>query len=179
MGLSVVHGIVREHGGDIAIYSEPGQGTTVSVYLPELETELVVDGTEIDLPVVGGTERILLVDDEKALAQIGLKILMQLGYEVTVLNSSREALEKFKAGPNDFDLVITDYTMPELTGAKLSQEILALRPDMPIIICTGFSQQLNDEKAKELGIRKLLMKPFSRITIAQAVREVLDKEKSA
>ncbi|MBU1154496.1 MAG: PAS domain S-box protein [Proteobacteria bacterium] len=174
MGMAVVHGIVREHGGDISIYSEPGQGTTVNVYLPVLETELVTDETEIHLPVVGGTERILLVDDEKALAEIGLRALKYLGYAVTAFTSSREALERFRAGPDDFDLVITDYTMPEMTGAKLSQKILALRPDTPIIICTGFSQQLDDEKAKALGIRKLLMKPLSRGTLARAVREALD-----
>ncbi|MBU1452666.1 MAG: response regulator, partial [Proteobacteria bacterium] len=175
MGLAVVHGIVREHGGDITVYSEPGKGTTVSVYLPMQEAEQ--DGSEAEKKPLarGGSERILLVDDETALAEVGLQILKRLGYAVTALTSSREALEKFKAGPNDFDLVITDYTMPEMTGAKLSQEILAIRPGMPIIICTGFSQQLDDEKAKELGIRRLLMKPISRITIAQTVREALDE----
>ena len=174
MGLAVVHGIVREHGGDVSIYSEEGKGTTVNVFLPALETEHIPDAPEKYLEVVGGTERILLVDDEKALAEIGLSSLKHLGYAVTAFTSSQEALERFKAAPDDFDLVISDYTMPEMTGVKLSQEILAIRPDMPIIICTGFSQQLDDEKAKALGILKLLMKPLSRETLARAVREALD-----
>ena len=175
MGMAVVHGIVREHGGDITIYSEPGKGTTVNVYLPAQEEERAAGGADKELPVAGGNERILLVDDEKDLIKVGLQHLKRLGYEVTALTSSLEALERFQAGPHDFDLVITDYTMPEMTGVKLSQEILALRPDMPIIICTGFSQQFDDEKAKALGIRKLLMKPLSRRTIARAVREELDQ----
>ncbi|MBU4565821.1 MAG: PAS domain S-box protein [Desulfarculus sp.] len=174
MGLAVVQGIVQEHGGDVSIYSEVGKGTTVNVFLPALETEHIPDALEKYLEVAGGTERIILVDDEKALAEIGLSTLQHLGYAVTAFTSSQEALEKFKAAPDDFDLVISDYTMPEMTGAKLSQKILALRPDTPIIICTGFSQQLDDEKAKELGIRKLLMKPLSRGALARAVREALD-----
>ena len=175
MGLAVVHGIVREHGGDITLYSEPGQGTTVNVYFPALEEKHAADENEEPVQIVGGSERILLVDDEKALADIGLKTLKHLGYAVTAFTSSREALGSFKAGPDNFDLVITDYTMPGMTGSKLSQEILAIRPGMPIIICTGFSQQLDEEKARRIGARKLLMKPLSRLSIAQAVRKVLDQ----
>ena len=175
MGLAVVHGIVERMHGEITVQSEPGKGTTVIVYLPVVEAGQVADENGKDRAAEGGIARLLLVDDEETLVELGTQILKRLGYEVTAFTSSLEALERFKAGPNDFDLVITDYTMPEMTGAKLSQEILAIRPGMPIIICTGYSQQIDDEKARALGVRKLLMKPLSRGAIAQAVREVLDQ----
>jgi PAS domain S-box-containing protein len=175
MGLSVVHGIVKAHGGTVTAYSEPGKGSTFNVYLPVYQgKEIAGEGPEEAQPV-GGDERILLVDDEEALAAAGKAKLQRLGYQVTATTSSVKALEYFKKHPNAFDLIITDYTMPEMIGTTLSQEILAIRPDMPIIIATGFSMQLTPEKANSLGIKRMVMKPLVGDRFARVVREVLDE----
>jgi len=173
MGLSVAHGIVKSHGGAITAYSEPGQGSTFRVYLPVLEAGQEAQRLPESEPLPGGSERILLVDDEPALAELGRQLLERLGYRVTSLASSQEALETFKADPQGFDLLITDQTMPRMTGAELAGKILAIRPDIPVILCTGFSAQISDEKAQEIGIRRLLMKPLDARQTARAIREVL------
>jgi PAS domain S-box-containing protein len=177
MGLSVVHGIVASHGGAILAESEPRKGSVFTVYLPVFGgIEAAGEGSE-DIQLVGGKERILLVDDEEELATMDKNRLERFGYRVTAATSSVKALEYFKKHPDDFDLLITDYTMPEMTGTTLSKEILAIRPDIPIIIATGFSQQLTPEKVNSLGIKRMLMKPQMGDRFARVVREVLDEDK--
>ncbi|RJX29303.1 MAG: PAS domain S-box protein [Desulfarculus sp.] len=174
LGLSVVHGIVHSHGGAITAYSEPGQGSTFRVYLPVIQGPAPEKAAENAPPAPGGQERILLVDDEQALVDLGRSFLERLGYRVTGTTSSRQALELFTARPQDFDLVLTDYTMPHLTGVALSQEMLKIRPDIPIIISTGFSHQLTEDKAKAIGIRRMVMKPVLGTRLAYLIREVLN-----
>lgn len=173
MGLSVVHGIVENHGGIISVSSEPGKGSTFNVYLPVFfdETAITSDTAE-SLPA--GSERILFVDDELPVVETGKHVLETLGYNVTTRTSSVEALELFKVKPNSFDLVITDMTMPNMTGDKLAKELLDIRSDIPIIICTGYSSLINKEKAEDMGIRAYIMKPMLKSEIAQAIRTALN-----
>ena len=161
LGLSVVHGIVKQHDGHITVESEPGRGSTFTVYFPQIAGELETDAVSDD-EIPTGSERILFVDDEEALVEMGEDILAELGYEVTSRMSSREALALFKADPSRFDLVITDQTMPEMTGIELAKEILAIRADMPIIMCTGFSYVVDADKAKAAGIKAFAMKPLTK-----------------
>jgi len=175
MGLAVVQGIIKNHGGAISVYSEPGLGTTFHIFLPKLEGELVPQATAVALPS-GGTERILFVDDEAMLAELGQELLASLGYRVTVTLNSREALNLFRSDPQAFDLVITDMTMPGLTGKELAKELLAVRPDMPIILCTGFSEQINEKQAKEIGVRGYIMKPYTVNSLNTTIRRVLEGE---
>ena len=177
LGLSVVHGIVRNHSGGIYAYSEPEKGSTFHVYLPAVERESG-EQNETERPVPYGTERILFVDDEPMLIDLGEQLLKSLGYEVTTRTSSTDALELFRKQPDQFDLVITDMTMPNMTGDILTRELLKIRPDIPVILCTGFSSKISKEKAKEIGIRAFVMKPILRRTIAETVREVLDAGRS-
>jgi CheY-like chemotaxis protein len=124
-----------------------------------------------------GTEQVLFVDDEKALAELGLQILQRLGYHVTTRTSSIEALELFMAQPDKFDLVITDMTMPNMNGDKLADELIKIRPNIPIILCTGYSKKISDKRATEIGIKAFAMKPISKIELAKTVRKVLDEHK--
>ncbi len=173
LGLSVVHGIVKGHGGTVLAYSEPGKGTSIKVYLPAIERRVAVEAREEKI-IPMGTERILFVDDEPVLVDVGRHILETLGYRVTAKNSSREAWELFRSQPDGFDVVITDQTMPNMTGDELAREIIALRPDVPVIICTGFSAKVNEEKAREMGIRAFVMKPLVMREMAETIRKVLD-----
>ncbi len=174
LGLSVVHGIAHNHGGTVTAYSEPGEGSTFRVYLPVIQGQVPSTEEEHEQPTPSGQERILLVDDELALVNMYSSFLQRLGYRVTATTSSREALEMFKARPQEFDLVLTDYTMPNLSGADLAQEMLSIRPELPIIISTGFSQHLTEEKAKAIGIRHMVMKPVLGTRLARLIRGVLN-----
>lgn len=174
MGLALVHSIVKSYGGTIRVYSKSGNGSTFHVYLPVKKGEAKAEvPVEVSLPV--GTERILFVDDEQPLAYMGKLILEGLGYKVVTRTSSIEALEAFRAQPYSFDLVITDMTMPNMTGDKLAVEIIKIRPDVPVILCTGFSPAITEEKAKASGIQAFLEKPFLRHDLAETIRQVLDE----
>jgi len=169
MGLSVIHGIVKSHGGGISVSSKPGKGTIFHVLFPYIEDEPEPE-VEIAVEIPGGKERILFVDDEKAMVDAIQPMVERLGYKVTARTSSIEALEAFRANPDKFDLVITDFTMPNMTGLELAKELLKLRSDIPIILCTGYSEHINEYKAKGSGIRAFLMKPVVLGEIAKTIR---------
>lgn len=174
MGLAVVHGIVKGHGGAMTVWSEPGKGAIFHVFLPLIKGETVDQPLADAGPVSRGAERVLFVDDEEALAALGHDMLEYLGYQVTSLTSSLEALELFRKEPGSFDLMITDQTMPCMTGDELARSILAVRPDIPIILCTGFSEKVTVDEALEIGVKKFLMKPLAVRKVAEVIREVLD-----
>ena len=174
MGLSVVHGIVKSHGGAITVHSKPGKGTTFAIYLPLIRSEAKTTAQPAtELPT--GDERILFVDDEKTLVDLGRQTLTRLGYHVVCRTSSIEALELFKNRPDQFDLVISDMTMPNLTGDRLARKIMNIRPGMPVILCTGFSEQISEGSAKEMGIREFILKPLVMDKLARTVRSVFDR----
>ena len=174
MGLAVVHGIVKRMSGEIQVYSEPGKGTQFHIYLPLAESVKKQQVTKVEAPIQGGTEHILLVDDEEAILKMEKQALERLGYQVTSLTSSLEALEAFRAAPGKFDMVITDMAMPNMSGDKLSIELTKIRPDIPVLLCTGFSETMTEERIKSLGIRGLLLKPIIIRDLAKKMREVLD-----
>ncbi len=174
LGLSVIHGIVRRHGGAITVESLPDEGTTFRVYLPRIEQNPGQKRPLPENPLPRGSESILFIDDEQALVDIGLQMLEYLGYQVSVRTSSTEALQLFCSQPQRFDLVITDMTMPNMTGDELARRITEIRPGMPVMLCTGFSERITPENIHHLGIRKLVMKPLSLRELACDIREVLD-----
>jgi PAS domain S-box-containing protein len=176
LGLAVVHGIVKRHEGAIMVNTEPGVGTSFHVYLPKVESATSKEVEEVEKPLPQGAERILFVDDEEILAEMGKSVLEWLGYEVTVTTSSVEALELFRTQPDRFDAVITDYTMPHTTGADLAKEMMRIRPGIPVIMCTGFSERISEAKASDMGIRAFAMKPLNMRNLAETVRRVLDKK---
>ena len=178
MGLSVVHGIVNAMGGAIQVYSEPGKGTQFHVYLPVEKSLSEEQVTNSKAEIQGGTEQILLVDDEEAILTMEKQMLERLGYQVTSRTSSLEALDAFRANPDKFDLVITDMTMPNMPGDKLSAELTKIRPDIPILLCTGFSETMSEEKATSLGIMGFLLKPIIMKDLAQKIRAVLDENQN-
>jgi two-component system, cell cycle sensor histidine kinase and response regulator CckA len=176
MGLSVVHGIVKSYGGAITVKSEAGKGTEFEVYLPLLREEAVEIPQEADSNIVLGKERILFVDDTKALVDLGEMMLTGLGYEVEGRTSSLEALELFRARPERFDLVITDMTMPNMTGLEMAHELIRIRPDIPIILCTGFSELVTPDTANDWGLKEVIMKPIVKSQISASIRRVLDQK---
>ena len=174
MGLSVVHGIVKKYSGLITVYSEPKKRTTFNIFLPVIVDSTEKEDVNIEEPMQMGNEHILFVDDEKPLADMGSQILKFQGYAVTTRTSSIEALGLFKTQPERFDLIITDMNMPNMTGIELAREIIEIRPDIPVILCTGYSAKLDAEKARKMGIRALIMKPILQQELAKTIREVLD-----
>nr|MBF0222331.1 transporter substrate-binding domain-containing protein [Desulfobulbaceae bacterium] len=173
MGLSITHGIMKDCGGAITVESTLGQGSTFHIYFPVVARDALPQIKEAeDIPV--GKERILFVDDEELLAEMGKNMLERLGYYVTVRRSSIEALAIFQKSPNEFDVVITDQTMPDMTGSDLARRMLQIRPDMPIILCTGYSNLIDEDSAKALGIKEFALKPLTKATIARLVRNVLE-----
>ena len=178
LGLAVVHGIVKSYGGVITVYSEIGKGSTFNIYFPAIEKK-VEEEKETGEAIPTGHQRILFVDDEPALVDIGRKMLEHLGHEVVVRTSSLEALEAFRNNPERFDLVISDKTMPQMTGFDLAREIKQIRPDIPIIICTGFSDTTDSDKAKAMGIIGLVMKPIVMREMAETIKRVSDGKVSS
>jgi CheY-like chemotaxis protein len=176
LGLSVVHGIVKRYGGAVHAYSEPRVGATFNVYIPTVENQPVEVNQEVfELP--RGNEHILLVDDEPSLIDVGRQLLEKQGYRVSTAAGSMSALEIFRHSPKDVDLVLTDMTMPDMTGDKLAVEMLKIRPDLPIILATGYSVAITAEKAQKMGIRAFIHKPVVEADLARIVRHVLDEEK--
>ncbi|MHB8110961.1 MAG: PocR ligand-binding domain-containing protein [Syntrophorhabdaceae bacterium] len=175
MGLAVVYGIVTDLQGAITIESEPGIGSIFRVFLPKITTEVKENETRPSQTLTG-TGDILFVDDEDMLAEWGKTAIERLGYRAVALTDPIRALEVFSADPSHFDLVITDQTMPSMSGMQFARELLKIRPDIPIIICTGHSTAISPETAKKAGIRQFLMKPVARQELANAVRKFLDKQ---
>lgn len=176
LGLAVVHGIVKIHGGHITVYSEPGRGTTFHVYLPLATQSFKRPSAQTEIEIAQGSERILFVDDEPTITKLQKRILERLGYAVTTKTSSIEALETFRMTPNLFHLVITDMTMPEMTGDRLAQTVKEIKPDIPVILCTGFSEKINEKTALDFPVDGFLMKPIDIKKMAETVRNVLDKK---
>jgi CheY-like chemotaxis protein len=176
LGLSVVHGIVKSYGGHIYIDSQPERGTVVRIWFPAID---FIEVTDEDGPGIlpMGTERILLVDDEESLLSAHKETLEQLNYRVVICKRGQQALDVFRNDPAGFDLIITDMAMPGITGTELAEEILKIRPGMPIILNTGFSEYMDAKKAKAIGISEYLMKPLTRSALAAVIRKVLDQVK--
>ena len=173
LGLSVVHGIVNSHNGRIVLESNPGKGTTFNIFFPAIERQRQEGPKQLQI-LPTGRERILFVDDEKSMATLNQRRLERLGYKVTLQTDSSLALQLFRSDPNQFDLVITDMTMPKMTGDRLAQAILKIRPDIPIILSTGYSDKISEAKAQGFGIRKYIEKPIEIEDLARSVREVFD-----
>ena len=175
MGLSVVNGIVQDHHGAITVTSRPQGGSTFEVYFPVLEKTARGDKDSLFEDLPRGRERILFVDDEPQLSNLQQKSLERLGYAVTAVTSSLEALDMFKDNPQGFDLVITDMTMPHMTGDRLATEIKSIRPHLPIILCTGYSERVSDDLVHKLDADEVLIKPMERAVLARALRRLLDR----
>ncbi len=173
LGLSVVHGIVQSRNGAVEVHTVPGKGTTFNIFLPLLDE--APPESPAPLPhLPGGKEHILIVDDERAVIEPLEEVLKKLGYTVTACPGSMEALERFTEAPDRFDLMVTDMTMPHMTGTMLAEKVFALRPDLPVILCTGFSELIDDKAAKKMGIRAFVLKPLILREMARTIREIMD-----
>jgi len=175
LGLAVVHGIVEDRSGGITVESADGQGTTFTVYLPASKEEAASKERQERPAPSSVKERILFVEDEPAVRKLGTRLLERQGYEVETQANGGDALACFREDPARFDLVITDMTMPCMTGDRLAREILAIRPGMPVILCTGYSRQISEEEAREIGIHAFVMKPITSRELADTVRRVLER----
>ncbi len=175
LGLSVVHGIIKGCDGHIKVFSAPGKGTTFHIYIPAAEGDAPSFEQTAQETVPTGRERILLVDDEEQIIRMERQMLERLGYTVASFTGSAAALERFKQAPADFDLVITDMTMPGMSGVALTRALLEIRPDTPVILCTGFSELISKESAQAAGVKEYVMKPMLRKDIARAIRQALDR----
>ncbi len=174
MGLSVVHGIVKRYKGTIELESRPGKGTMVTITLPVFEeTKKETEATKDQL--LFGSEKILLVDDEKVQTELGKQLLEKLGYRVDTETDSVLALERFTKNPDAYDVIVTDMTMPKLSGDQLSKKMLSIRPDIPIVLCTGYNEQISEEKAYEIGIKGYAYKPVILMEMSKILRQVLDR----
>jgi signal transduction histidine kinase/CheY-like chemotaxis protein len=178
LGLSVIHGIVKNHGGDITVSSQPGKGAVFNIYLPVIDhIDVETESAETTI-ATNGSERILLIDDEEQIIDFEQQILERLGYKVISKTDSEEALEEFAAQPGQFDLVITDMTMPKMTGDQLARKMMDIKPEIPVILCTGFNEAITEEKALAMGIDKFVMKPIVKDKLANTIRAVLDNRKA-
>ncbi len=177
LGLSVVHGIVKRYDGEILVDSKAGQGSVFTIYLP-VTGSTSDDEPHLSLSLTAGHERVLFVDDELPICEIGEQVLTRLGYQVTARTSSVEALALFQAKPDEFDIVITDMTMPNLTGDKLAAALIQIRPDIPIVLCTGYSRIISEEKAAAIGIKAFAMKPLTIEDLSKTIRKVLDQSQT-
>ena len=175
LGLAVVHGILKRHRAAITVEATPAKGSTFHVYFPRIKQAATPAEAGAAEPLPGGHECVLIVDDEEDLVNVETRLLSRLGYEVVSQNNSIEVLELFQAQPDRFDVVITDMTMPKMTGDKLAKEILKIRPDLPIILCTGYSEHLSEEQAKKIGIKEYCLKPVRMRDLARTMRKVLDQ----
>jgi CheY-like chemotaxis protein len=174
MGLSVVHGIVTKLGGLVTVESQPGEGARFEIYLPAIEKTVAGVAAQAGEALPTGTERILFVDDETFQTDMLKHMLSLLGYQVTAFNSSPDALAWFEGQPDAVDLVITDIIMPRLSGDEMARRMLMVRPDLPIIVCTGYSENFNEAKARAMGIRAFLLKPLVMEELSRLIRRVLD-----
>ncbi len=179
LGLAVAQSIVKKHGGNILFSSEPGIGTDFFVYLPLIDDKNIKgsdDIFEITSLLPTGNERILLVDDEETIIDTGREMLEYLGYTVITHNKSTYALNDFKKSPEAYDLIISDMTMPEMNGDELAKKMIEIRPDIPVIICTGYNPKIDDKSAKKIGLKAFIFKPLTFQKLATTVRDVLDSQ---
>jgi CheY-like chemotaxis protein/two-component sensor histidine kinase len=177
LGLSVVHGIVKKQNGDIVVSSEPGRGTRFDVYWPcYLEEKDVLPGADTDRPLPTGHEHLLLVDDEASLVIFTERMLKRLGYRVSAYTSSFDAMAAFREHPQDFDLILSDMTMPHMTGDQIAREVKTIRPEVPVLIVTGFTDKIRQDEKESAGIDDVLHKPIIKAELAITVRRLLDHQ---
>ncbi len=174
MGLSVILGIIKGYGGAIKMESEPGKGASFHVYFPSIQEDTRQESLEKQQAIPGGHEHVLLIDDEAFLLDMGADMLRSLGYSVTVRRSGFEALEIFGERPDQFDLVVTDQTMPGMTGMELARKLREIRPELPVLVCSGYTDRMSEEEARQIGIKQYIMKPFGKRDMAFFLREALD-----
>jgi two-component system cell cycle sensor histidine kinase/response regulator CckA len=176
MGLAVVYGIVRTHRGAITVASEPGEWSVFTVYFPQSGTAAILPGETVR-SAPGGKEKILFVDDEELLVEMTVGLLQGLGYQVTGAMDCRDALDLFCKDPGGFDLVIADQAMPHMTGSEFARELIRVRADIPVVLCTGYTEAFSEDEAKAIGVRELVLKPLTKKETAEMIRRVLDKSR--